>query len=347
MTTQQIGDAEVVWSRSGIEAEYAALRGDAAAFDLGCVGVIEIRGSDRTEFVQSVAARDIGFLFPEASMASLVLDEEARPVDIVVVYTTDDTIRLETSFGRRESTLAHLTKHAQGDVTIDDITGSLGVIGIEGPYAWRAVDGLLGAGTSSISYQAVLPVDWDGGEVVLSRTGYTSEYGYKLFAPRERFDDLWAAVTAETAAIGFEALETAMVEVRQPLLHRETDQGRSVFEVGMQWLVDPQKEGYVGHAALMQEWEQGTPRGTIGVLLPDATELAPDADVIVDGDAIGHVVHAVRSPGLGRTIALASVERAWMASGLDVAVATPTGTADGRTASSPYVIPQSWSIPIA
>lgn len=341
---REVGDTSVAGVYGDFDTEYKALRSHAAVFDHTSVGLFSISGGGAVDFLQGVLARDIEFLTPELCTPSLILDDTGAVVDIVTVYALEDRFLLETSFGRRAATRAHLSSHRSPDVDIDDLHDRDGVIAIEGPYSWGVVGRLIDPELTALPYQTVQETSWEGRPIHFARAGFTGEYGYKVLGPVETLSAMWEHTTVEIPAAGFDVLETAMVEVRQPLVHRECRPGTNLVEAGLNWLLDRSKDGFVGRDAVAAMWEAGPRSLTVGGRC--AGPVMDGAAVFAGDRPIGTIGFSVPSPGVDGVLALALLDPAFAAAGLELQVQTATGPMPLTTMSSPYLAPASWAIPI-
>lgn len=339
-----IGDATTAWLYSDYAAEYQALRSEAAIFDHSGLGLLKISG-EALPFLQTVLARDVEFLTPDRCLTSLLLADDGAAADIVCVYVFDEHVLLETAVGRGTQTRRALEAVAPEDVRIESLDDQLRVIGIEGPYAWGPVGKVFSTDLTALPYETVTELDWDGHRIIFARSGFTAEYGYKVMVPHQAAAQVWAALAAHAAPVGQQVLETAMLEVRQPVLHLES-RGQDVLEAGLGWLVDPSKPEFVGRDALMQAFAERPATSTIGFSAAVGTDVAAGAGVYAGDVLIGQVTCAVVSPGLGGTLGLARVGRDFAAAGLHLHATTEAGPVPVTTLSSPYVIPSSWSTPV-
>ncbi len=131
-----------------------------------------------------------------------------------------------------------------------------------------------------------------------------------------------------------------MLEFRQPLLQREVvPEPDAVVRGGFNWLVELDKDYFIGRDALIAAHRQ--PAAVLPVcFVSDAPVLAPGDMIGSSGEALGRIVHAVRSPEDEQWRGVAHVERTCAASGL---VFTVTGTPHTvRTVSAPIRVPTSW-----
>ncbi|GAA1007867.1 hypothetical protein Aple_044070 [Acrocarpospora pleiomorpha] len=337
----QVGDASVPLRFGDLPDEYQVLRDRAALLDLSGHRLIEISGPAAVDFAQRLLARDVEYLTSERCMMSLVLDDAGQVVDQVLAFGRENGLLLESSVGAGDRLIEHLRANNDEGVEITDRSGDLTVLGLEGPYAWGVVGRLIDGELASLPFEAVADTVWNDVEIIFARTGFTGEYGYQMIVPIESAADLWQASLEHVTAAGQEALELAMLEVRQPIPRLETAGGANVIEIGANWLVDVTKDEFVGKQAVLAAFESGQGRRTVGFSGGD-TVPEPGARVLAGGEDVGEVVLAVRSVGLGATLGLARVDAALAAAGLEFTV-EGTGV---TTLTSPYIVPKSWSIPI-
>ncbi|MFI0424813.1 aminomethyltransferase family protein [Spongiactinospora sp. 9N601] len=336
----EVLDARVPLRFGTLDEDYRALRERAALFDLSSLGLIKITGEGAAEFAQRVLARDVEYLVSERCMMSLVLDEAGQIVDQVIVIGREDGVILESSSGAGPRLLAHLLAQDHPGVEIVDISDALIVIGLEGPYAWGVVGRLLDPELPALPFESVVDTEWEGMKLLFARTGFTGEYGYQFIVPVSDAPRLWAAALEHARPAGLDALELAMLEVRQPVVRHEASEGTSVVEIGANWLLDITKESFVGKEPVLAAFaEQG--RRTIG-FSGGTTVPEPGATVTAAGQVVGTVVHAVHSVGLGTPLGLIRIDEDLAAAGLELAV----DGAEIVTLTSPYVLPKSWSVPI-
>ncbi|MEU3351633.1 hypothetical protein [Streptomyces sp. NPDC037389] len=339
-----VSGARVVWQVGSYEEEYAALRSGAGLADLSGGGPLRVHGPGAAEALNRVLTRDVEFLAPEQAQSALVLDSGGRPVDVVVVLAlSDDDYYVHCGPGRDERVAALLAPACEpGEAELANLRSSTSVLAVEGPDAWRVVQEVFGEDYVSLAYESLLPVEVDGVDVVLARIGVTGEYGYTLFLPHEIAEPVWRALAAHSTPVGQRALETAMLEVRQPVLHRELGEDGTVLTAGLNWLVDINKPEFTGREALMAQRADLTGTRPIGFAVTTG-RVAEGDELLVGPEVVGRVTYVVDSPGLGAQLGLAAVDRHWQASRLEF------GTASGArvgTLAAPYVVPTSWTTPM-
>jgi glycine cleavage system aminomethyltransferase T len=341
---QDVGGACVPWQFGDYAAEYHAIRNSAALLDHTAVGLTKLTGNV-APLLQRVLARDVEFLTPERCMMTLVLADDGRVIDLVTVYSFDDYVLLESSHGRQRETRQHLAAHAGSDVEISVLDGDWGVLGVEGPYSWGAIGRVLEPAITALPYESVLEFDPDGSPIIFSRSGVSGEYGYKLIGPIDTISKLWEELRTEATPTGQRALETAMLEVRQPILHREVANGDDVVACGIQWLVDPVKDDFIGRPHIMEQLADQKSQRQLG-LTWSGDDVPAGTEVLAGDTVIGRLRVSVYSPGLEKWLGLAMVDRELAAPDLTLALRDGDRQFEAISLSPPYVVPLSWTTPI-
>ena len=171
-----------------------------------------------------------------------------------------------------------------------------------------------------------------GAPVVVSRTGYTGELGYEIFCHPKDCTAVWDAVWAAGADLGLRPMGLAaldMVRIEAGLIfagYEFTDQ-TDPFEAGIGFTVPlkSKPDDFIGRDALIRRKEHPMQR-FVGLEI-DAAVNVSHGDGIHQGRAqVGVITSSVRSPILGKNIALARLDVAHAA--LETAV--EVGKLDGQ-----------------
>ena len=340
----------VVSSYGDVYQEYAAIRGSVGIFDFSSHGKFRISGDNHISWLSRLVSRDLEFSNSETVTFALVLQEQAEVVGIVSLYKYDDAIWLETETAERERIAAWLESQQEEDVQIEDISNDYGLIALEGPQSFKVVQQLINFEISSIPFEGFTDITWQGVNVMLSRTGYTGEYGYKLFIPEKQAAAAWKELHAQVQAYGGcqcgnEALEMTMIEVRQPVSRVEA-RHLPVISAGLGWLIDFSKaDAYVGQEAINEQNPSTLEHRTVGFVAPKDAQIEAGDTAVLEGHTIGRVLIAFYSPTLDAILGLSYNKEPFTVSGLSWEIHTKDGAiVPAQAASAPYVLPKSWKI---
>jgi aminomethyltransferase len=168
--------------------------------------------------------------------------------------------------------------------------------------------------------------------VVLSRTGYSGELGYEVFChPRDAetvFDAIWAAGEPRgMVPLGLAALDMLRIEAGLVFAGYEFSDETDPFEAGIGFTVPlkTQSDDFIGRAAI--ERRKANPQRKLVGLEIQGGLVPSHGDCLRIGKArVGVVTSAVKSPWLGKVIALARIDVAHAAPGTAIEI----GQLDGE-----------------
>ncbi|MEL6218691.1 MAG: aminomethyltransferase family protein, partial [Pseudomonadota bacterium] len=156
--------------------------------------------------------------------------------------------------------------------------------------------------------------DFHGASVVVSRTGYSGELGYEVFChPKDAeavFDAIWAAGEPHgMVPLGLAALDMLRIEAGLIFAGYEFSDQTDPFEAGIGFTVPLKSKqiDFIGRGAL--EERKAHPQKRLVGLEVEGGTVPSKGDCLRIGRAqVGEVTSAMRSPVLGRVIALARVD---------------------------------------
>ncbi|MFQ5624106.1 MAG: DUF1989 domain-containing protein [Paracoccaceae bacterium] len=328
-------------SNHGAIAEYWAAREKAVVMDLSPLRKYEVTGSDAEALMQMCVTRNIKKLSVGGIVYTAMCYEHGGMIDDGTVFRLgDNNFRwiggCDTS-GRWLRSQAE--KHGL-NAWVRSSTDHHHNIAVQGPLSreilaevfWTPPTHATVEDLAWFRFTTARIGDIQGTPVVLSRTGYSGELGYEVFChPRdaeEVFDAIWAAGEPKgMVPLGLAALDMLRIEAGLIFAGYEFSDETDPFEAGIGFTVPlkTQDDDFIGRRAI-EERKAHPHRKLVG--LDVAGGLVPQhGDCIHVGKArVGVVTSAVKSPFLGKTIALARVDIAHCEVGTDVEV----GQLDGE-----------------
>jgi glycine cleavage system aminomethyltransferase T len=325
--------------------------------DLTHYGKIAVSGDAAMDLINHLILTDLARLPIHQLQASIMLDDQARPVCDLLICNLG-THYLLLSEGATPSLvmerLTHVAPQFPG-VVITDRSDELGLLSLDGPYAWELLKVFLGLGVIGTRYREIVLHQIIGGvDVTLARAGKTGEYGYLLLCAADATLTLWDALkqAGEKFAllpVGFQTADLCRMENRVFSQHQEGKAVDNVFELNTRAMFGRDKDDFVGRAALESVMQTGLSRRIIGVsfdetLVPSSESVTPGADVSLGGRPIGNLVNAGYSYALGRWIGLALIDEAFACVGVNYSVQTPRGATVACSVSAPFLFNKSMSI---
>ncbi|MFT3711519.1 MAG: phosphopantetheine-binding protein [Archangium sp.] len=287
------------------ETELRAIRTTTALCETSVTSVLRLTGND--------AHATLDKLCP----GSLALqDTQLRPT---VLLREDGTVLADGYVGRDDEKYlllveglepaqleAWVLQHRVGtDVQLTRFDTSHRLLSLHGPWAWELLSACLGPDVIGMPYLTLMRGE---NGLLCFRTGKTGEFGYELMVPNDGFESLrdgllkqgaeWDVRVVSQAALDHCSLENWFYDVRH-----EGHAALGPLELGLQWRVSPKKKNFVGAAAYLAR--KATERVTCVVA---EAAIAKGAVVSHGGQNVGRVLHAVRSPSLGKWVAMAALQ---------------------------------------
>ncbi|MFQ5896404.1 MAG: aminomethyltransferase family protein, partial [Nitrospinota bacterium] len=224
------------------------------------------------------------------------------------------------------------------DVTLEDLTESLGLLGLHGPECWK-VAGRSAPSPSDLPEYGHREVELGGVRALAARRSYTGEEGLDLFAEPAALPALWAALRGAGASpVGLVALDVLRLEAGVPLFGVDMDERVNPMQAGLEERAISFTKGcYVGQEVVAKIKYLGqVNRGLVGLTLEGEEAPPPRSKVLGRGKEVGELTSAARSPALGRVIALGYLHRDFMEPGSEVTVQIDGGSRPARVTALPF-----------
>ena len=252
------------------DAEYFAIRNATAVFDLTPMTKYRITGPDALEFLNRFVTRDMAKIRPGRVAYAVWCDDQGQVIDDGTVFHLREG---EYRLCSQERHYAWLMAATIGfDVTITHETEEVAALAVQGPTSFSVLNKMGVDGLDALKPFGLMHVDFEGSELMVSRTGFTGDLGYELWIDPDKAEALWDALFAAgelfgIRAIGTHALELARIEAGFLAAYMEflpadetvrTGRSRSPLELGLGWLVDFKKPNFNGRRALAEELRNGS-----------------------------------------------------------------------------------------
>ena len=217
---------------------------------------------------------------------------------------------------------------------------------VQGPASPKIISSVFGDAILDLKYYHWMNASVDGIDVVISRTGFSSEVGFEVYLlGYERGDELWETIMAAGKPFGLAPGSPNRIRrVEGGILDFASDMtlSENPLEMGMERLVDFDKPDFIGKAALQKIRAEGVKRKVVGVFM-DGQAFEKNNEhrwpVFNDSEQVGVVTQAVYSPRLERNIGFALLDAAHSIERGLLRVETPEGERKIKITSFPFVDP--------
>ena len=301
--------------KAGVIEEHMATRTRAGLFDVSHMGEIWVEGRDAIPFVNRITTNDVTKLVDGQAHYSTLTNENGGVVDDLLVYRfNDEKLLLVVNASTTDKDWDWITSHKgeDDDVALTNASVSYCQIAIQGPNAIGILQRLTDTNLDEIKYYHFTIGHVDGVESIISRTGYTGEDGFEVYAPAENAQQLWEKML-ETGAeegilpCGLAARNTLRLESAMSLYGHELGDDITPLEANLGWITKLQKGDFVGRDKIAELKEEGIKRKLVGFEMREPGIARDGYDVYVEDNKVGTVTSGSPAPFLKKNIGLAFV----------------------------------------
>ena len=180
---------------SNIVDEHQAVRQACGVFDVSHMGEVLISGKDAERYVNHIFTNDVTKAVNGQILYGMMCYEHGGVVDDLLVYKVDaDCYFLVINASNIDKDWAWIQQQAKGyEVSLEHQSEQYGELAIQGPQAEAVMEEVLGIACKELTFYTFKRLD--GGRLI-SRTGYTGEDGFELYAEADYIRECWDKLLA-------------------------------------------------------------------------------------------------------------------------------------------------------
>ncbi len=301
---------------AGVIAEHLATREHSGLFDVSHMGEIWVEGEDAIKFVDKLTTNDVTKLVDGQAHYSALTREDGTVVDDLLVYRFDEgKLLLVVNAGTTEKDWEWITSHVEDEaITLTNASADYCQIAVQGKDAIGILRQLTDENLDDIKYYHFTVGKVNGVDAIISRTGYTGEDGFEIYADKKYAEQLWnkfleVGKYGEEKGIlpcGLAARNTLRLESAMSLYGHEISDEITPLEANLGWICKLDTE-FIGRDALAKLKEDGLKRKLVGFEMTDKGIARDEYDVYIDDKKVGVVTSGSPAPYLKKNIGLAYV----------------------------------------
>ena len=321
--------------------DYQRMRSHAGLADLQEWARFELSGPDAGDALDAAVGCNVRELVEGRAANTLIPSPEGGVDAIVWVIALEDGFRIIGEPADRTAIRTALTESVSGrHAELRDVCDEQFALALIGPEAEAVALKAFGDEVHSIAFLNALP--FGDPAVLVTRIGYFGEYELHLFGEaagkQAVIDRLKQAGDGDALMVGEDALPVMMTEMGTLSRERDVPPDVSVFEAGLQWMVDFRKENLRAAEAMERKKRALRHKCVLMVVEGAATDLKGGSVFVEDCD-VGRIQSAFFSDTLGKAVALAYLAEDLGMPGLSCAVGE--GRRPARTVSAPAFLGRS------
>ena len=322
------GGFEMPIQYAGIMPEHKAVREHVGVFDVSHMGEVTVRGKDAERYVQHIFTNDIAGAPVGKIYYGMMCYENGGTVDDLLVYKMgENDFFLVINASNIDKDWAWMLQHSAGfDIELQNCSEDYGQIAVQGPESEKVMETVLGIPCSELTFYTVKTV----GDVIVSRSGYTGEDGFEVYATPEYICGCWDKLIASgVQPCGLGCRDTLRFEAGLPLYGDELTEEISPIMAGLSTFVKLDKD-FIGRDALLKQKTEGVAKKLVGIELADKAIPRHGYTVLKDGQPIGEVTTGYHTLSTDKSVCMALIDSQFSALGTEMEIQIRKKTFAGK-----------------
>jgi aminomethyltransferase len=338
-------DMPVQYPAGTIE-EHLRTRKHAGLFDVSHMGEIDVRGADAIALVSYLTSHDPSKLIDGQAQYSALTTPEGTVVDDLLVYRFGpEQLLLVVNAGTTEKDWDWITSHSRSEsAQLKNVSSDYCQLALQGPDALGILGRLTDLPLADIKYYHFTESQVDGVPSIVSRTGYTGEDGFEVYAAAEKAEQIWNKLLdagnfgTDTGVLpcGLAARNTLRLEAGMALYGHEIDEATTLLEANLGWICKLNKGEFIGREVLTKQKEAGVRRRLVGFEVTERGIARDEQELLINGERVGKVTSGSPAPFLKKNIGMGYVPTESATEGQQIQVDVRGKLVDAQIVKTPF-----------
>ncbi len=301
---------------SSIVEEHLNVRSKAGLFDVSHMGEFIISGPASEKFMQLVTINDVSKLSNGQAQYNAMCDNNGGIIDDIIIYKKDSEFMMVVNASNIDKNFDWLESVMIEDVTIKNKSMEIGLIAIQGPSSRKILQSIINQDISKLKfYHFIDGIDIAGSQSLISRTGYTGELGYEIYASSDSLKKIWEKLMEEGSQhglmpAGLGCRDTLRLEMSYLLYGNDINQKVNPVEAGLEWITKFKKGHFIGRDSIIEKKDKMSKR-IFCFSMVDRAIPRSGCKVIYDDRFIGRVTSGTMSPIIKNGIGMGYIEKSY------------------------------------
>jgi len=310
---------------AGLMAEHHHTRESAGLFDVSHMGQLRLSGPDAAAAFESLMPVDVIGLGLNKQRYGLLLTDEGTIIDDLMFVNRGEDIFVIVNGACKVGDIAHIKERIGSRCTVTPMP-ERGLLALQGPKAVQALPRLV-PGVEKLVFMTGDRFAWNGGELFITRSGYTGEDGFEISVHASQADALARALLAqpEVKPIGLGARNSLRLEAGLCLYGNDIDTTTTPVEAALTWAIQKVRRtggaragGFPGADKVLGQLDGTVPleRKRVGLAALERVPVREHTELQDDQRRrVGEVTSGLLGPSVNRPVAMGYVPLALAVTG--------------------------------
>jgi aminomethyltransferase len=305
---------------AGLMAEHHHTRDAAGLFDVSHMGQLRLEGAGAAAAFETLMPVDVVGLAPGKQRYGLLLTDEGTIIDDLMFVNRGDDLFVIVNGACKEGDIAHMRQRL-GDRCKLVPMPERALLALQGPKAVDAMKRVV-PGVEKLVFMTGDRFAWQGGELFITRSGYTGEDGFEISVDGKQAEALARALLAqpEVKPIGLGARNSLRLEAGLCLYGNDIDTTTTPVEAGLNWAMQKVRRtggaragGFPGAERVLGQLDGTVPltRKRVGLVAQERVPVREHVELQdTTGTKVGEVTSGLLGPTCDKPVAMAYVAAA-------------------------------------
>ena len=288
--------------------EHQAVRQHCGVFDVSHMGEVLVSGKDAERYVNHIFTNDVRGIPNGKILYGMMCYEHGGVVDDLLVYKmAANCFFLVINASNIAKDWDWIQQQANDfDITLEHQSDQYGELAVQGPEAEQVMGKVLNIPCKELMFYTFKTID----NVIISRTGYTGEDGFEIYASADYINECWdKLIAAGIKPCGLGCRDTLRFEVGLPLYGDELSEDITPIMAGLGIFVKLDKDEFIGKEALAKQKAEGASKKLVGIELNDkAIPRHGYAVLNMEGEPIGEVTTGYHTISTDKSVCMALID---------------------------------------
>ncbi|QCB44955.1 glycine cleavage system aminomethyltransferase GcvT [Hydrogenophaga sp. PAMC20947] len=305
----------------GLMQEHLHTRQAAGLFDVSHMGQLRLVGVDAAAAFETLMPVDVVDLGINKQRYGLLLTEEGGIIDDLMFVNRDvangGDLFVIVNGACKHDDLAHI-QATIGSLCHVNAQFDRALLALQGPLAVSALERIL-PGVEKLVFMTGAAFEWAGGDLYVTRSGYTGEDGFEISLPADIATDFARALLAqpEVKPVGLGARNSLRLEAGLCLYGQDIDTTTTPVQAGLNWAMQKVRRtggaragGFPGAERVLAQLDGTDPlmKKRVGLIAQERIPVREHVELqSLDGTVIGEVTSGLLGPNIDKPVAMGYV----------------------------------------
>lgn len=309
---------------TNITDEHNAVRQHCGVFDVSHMGEVSVKGPDAERYVNHIFTNDVTGAPAGKIFYGMMCYNDGGTVDDLLVYKMgDNDFFLVINAANIDKDVEWMQSHIHGfDIELTNQSDYYGQLAVQGPEAESVMEEVLNLECHELVFYTSKTINICNETIIVSRTGYTGEDGFEIYASHKLICELWDKLLASGRCkpCGLGCRDTLRFEVGLPLYGDELSKDISPVMAGLSMFCKLDKPEFIGKEALAQQKSDGVSQKIVGIELHDRAIPRHGYKVLHQGQEVGEVTTGYHTISTDKSVCMALVDAQYAKLGTDLEI---------------------------